>query len=146
MCEEHAIGCHCGRSSASLMFRDEIFPEEIVGAVYCPVCSGEREFDGDTMIADNGWLIEYDMEAARFFQGRVPEIAAEMSPGALFDGGYATWRGVYPGDHIDSARERQELLDLARTDKLRYFQEFKQWGLKRMERLRLDGWRKAQTD
>ncbi len=145
MCEDHMIRCHCGRSSASLMFRDEIFPEELVSTVYCPICSAGQEFDESTMIADNDWVIEFDMEVADFFRGRAAELVDDISPAALFDGGYATWRGVYPGDHLDSARERQELLKLARTDKLRYFKEFRDWGLKRMERLRLEGWRKAQT-
>lgn len=145
MCEDHAIRCHCGKNSASLMFRDEMFPEEIVSDVYCPICSTEQQFDGSSMIADNDWLIEFDMEVARYFMDRAPELADDLSPDALFDGGYATWRGVYPGDHLDSVRERQDLLALAKTDKLRYFKEFREWGLKRMERLRVEGWRKAQT-
>jgi hypothetical protein len=66
-----------------------------------------------------------------------------VTPEFIFDEGYCTWRGVYPGDHLDSAREREELLKLAKTDKKRYFEEFAGWGIKRMERLALQGWRKA---
>ncbi len=145
MCEDHEMRCSCGASSASIMFRDEIFPEEIVSRVYCPQCSAGVEFDAATMVADNGWIIEFDMEVAEYFRDRAPELTGAITPEALFDGGYATWRGVYPGEHEDSARERQELLELSRIDKARYFKEFKQWGRKRMERLRQEGWRKAQA-
>jgi hypothetical protein len=74
-----------------------------------------------------------------------PKISATgaLSPEFLFDEGYCTWRGVYPNDHIDSAREREELLKLAKTDKKRYFDELRTWGNRRMERLAREGWRKA---
>ena len=64
-------------------------------------------------------------------------------PGLLFDEGYCTWRGIYPNDHIDSARERDELVKLAKTDPKRYFEELRTWGNKRMDRLAREGWRKA---
>jgi len=50
---------------------------------------------------------------------------------------------VTPTDHIDSVRERQELAQLAKTDRRRYFEEIKSWAHTRMERLAREGWRKA---
>jgi hypothetical protein len=142
MCVDHSKICSCGKSSASFNFRDDILPYETVTTVYCPECSRTVNLDNATMLSDNGWVIDYNMEVARFMmQKKAP--ASQVTPEFLFDEGYCTWRGVYPGDHIDSAREREELLKLAKTDKKRYFEEFKTWGVKRMERLALAGWRKA---
>jgi hypothetical protein len=50
---------------------------------------------------------------------------------------------VYPSDHIDSAREREELVRLSKVDPRKYLEEFKRWGIARMERLAQEGWRKA---
>jgi hypothetical protein len=134
--------CKCGQSSASLNFRDDILPEEVVRALYCPQCSGDVAPNPSTMLADNGWILEYDMDIAAFVKQKLP-AGAVLTPEYLFDEGFCTWRGVYPNDHIDSARERAELLALAKTDRKRYFEEIKTWGNNRMERLARDGWRKA---
>jgi hypothetical protein len=94
------------------------------------------------MLADNGWIIEFDMEIARFLLQK--EIPADwVTPAFIFDEGYCTWRGVTPSDHIDSVRERNELLKLAQTDRKRYFEEIRNWSNGRMERLAREGWRKA---
>jgi len=142
MCVDHSKSCSCGRNKASFNFREELLPFEAVTELYCPDCSITVPFDGATMLSDNGWIIEYNMDVARFMLQKVSSPST-IRPEFLFDEGYCTWRGVYPGDHIDSARERDALLQLAKTDKKRYFEEFKTWGLKRMERLARAGWRKA---
>jgi hypothetical protein len=142
MCVDYSKPCSCGKRSASFNFRDEILPYETIATLYCPECSRNVKNDSATMLSDNGWIIDYNMEVARFMmQKKAP--ASQVTPEFLFDEGYCTWRGVYPGDHIDSAMEREELLKLAKTDRKRYFEEFTTWGIKRMERLALSGWRKA---
>ena len=96
------------------------------------------------MIRDNGWVVRFDMDIASLYAGKLPaDLKDNISPEMLFDEGYVTWRGVYPGDHIDSVKERQELIKLAKTDPRRYFQEMKNWAISRMARLREEGWRKA---
>ena len=142
MCQDHKMSCKCGQSSASLNFRDDILPQEVVSGLYCPQCSTGVAVNPSTMLADNGWILEYDMDIAGFMKQKL-SAAAALTPEFLFDEGYCTWRGVYPNDHIDSAREREELLKLAKTDKKKYFEEFKNWGVNRMERLAREGWRKA---
>jgi len=142
MCVDYSKRCSCGKKNASFNFRDEILPYETISTLYCPECSHGVAYDGASMLSDNGWIIQYNMEVARFMmQKKAP--AALVTPEYIFDEGYCTWRGVYPGDHIDSAGEREDLLKLAKTDKKRYFEEFASWGIKRMERLALQGWRKA---
>jgi hypothetical protein len=116
-------------------------PEEVVEGVYCPVCSSRVHYDEETMISDNGWIIQYDMDVVRFMEHKLPAVCA--TPGYLFDEGYCTWDGVYPTDRADSIREREELVELAKTDKKKYIERFKTWGINRMDRLAREGWRKA---
>lgn len=142
MCVDHSIKCSCGKSHASFNFKDDILPREVVTDLYCPACSDQVSRDPASMLADNGWIIAYDMDVARFMlQKSAP--AHQITPGYLFDEGYCTWRGVTPSDHIDSVREREQLFQLAKTDRKRYFEEIKAWGNNRMERLAREGWRKA---
>ncbi len=141
MCVEHRKICNCGKSSASLFFRDEILHEEVINALYCPSCSSDVPYDNRTMVRDNGWVIEYDMDVVNFMGQKLP--AAEATPDFVFDEGYCTWNGVYPTDRADSAKEREELVQIAKINKKKYLEEFKNWGVKRMERLEMEGWRKA---
>jgi hypothetical protein len=141
MCVEHKKMCDCGRNSASFQFRDEIMPEEVLEKLYCPVCSSGVQNEEEAMIRDNGWIIKYDMDIVRFMQQKLP--VAEATPAYLFDEGYCTWDGIYPTDRADSIREREELVQLAKTDKKKYIERFKAWGIDRMDRLAKEGWRKA---
>ena len=141
MCIDHSISCKCGNQSASFNFKDEVMPVEVVGGLYCPSCAGNIKYDPDSMLIDNGWIIEYDMDVARFTGQKLPHGA--LTPEVLFDEGYCTWRGVSPTDHIDSVREREELVKLSKINPKKYLEEFKKWGIDRMQRLAGEGWRKA---
>lgn len=141
MCMDHRMTCACGAAHASFHFRDDVMPAGVIDRLYCPSCSSAVAFDRRTMIADNGWIIGYDMEVARFMGHKLPAVT--VSPELLFDEGYCTWRGIYPTDHTDSIREREELVKLAKINPRRYFEEFRKWSLSRMERLAAEGWRKA---
>ncbi len=147
MCMEYSMRCECGRAEASFNFRDDIMPPEVISRLYCPECSKDIEFRPDSMLTDNGWVIEYDMEVARFSATKSPHLLVKkLTPEVLFDEGYATWRGVYPGDYIDSARERLQLVALAKEDPKEYLRKIKTWGIERMARLRAEGWRKANAE
>lgn len=141
MCEDRKIMCACGKNKVSFNFKDDLLPPEAVNGLYCPACSAAVSFKAESMISDNGWIIDYNMEIAGFMARKTEQ--ASITPEFLFDEGYCTWRGIYPNEHIDSAREREELLKLAKTDPKRYFREITAWGNRRMERLARDGWRKA---
>jgi len=142
MCVDHSINCVCGKNHASFNFKDDVLPHEVIKNLYCPACSREVSRDPDTMLADNGWIIDYDMDVARFMMQKVAP-SYEVTPEYLFDEGYCTWRGVTPSDHVDSVREREQLVQLAKSDRKRYFEEIRSWGNNRMERLAREGWRKA---
>ena len=141
MCMDHKKTCVCGAQTASFNFRDEVMPFEIIDRLYCPRCSSDISFNAGTMIRDNGWIIDFDMDIARFSGHKLS--GAEITPDYLFDQGYCTWRGVYPMDHIDSVKEREELVQLARINPRKYLDEIKKWGIDRMARLAGEGWRKA---
>jgi hypothetical protein len=138
---DYKMNCRCGRRAASFNFKDEIMPVEVINGLYCPECSSDISFNQENMLSDNGWIISYDMEIAGFMASQVP--VKNISPESIFDEGYCTWRGMTPTDHIDSVREREELVKLAKIDPRRYLSEIKDWAVKRMERLSAEGWRKA---
>jgi hypothetical protein len=142
MCVDHSINCLCGKYHASFNFRDEVLPYEVITKLHCPACSQGVSRDTATMLEDNGWIIGFDMDVARFMLQNIAP-ADMVTPEFIFDEGYCTWRGVTPTDHIDSVKERDALAQLAKTDRKRYFEEIKTWSNKRMDRLAREGWRKA---
>jgi hypothetical protein len=142
MCVDHSINCLCGKYHASFNFRDEVLPFEVITKLNCPACSQGVSRDKATMLEDNGWIIGFDMDVARFMLQNIAP-ADMVTPEFIFDEGYCTWRGVTPTDHIDSVKERDALAQLAKIDRKRYFEEIKTWSNKRMDRLAREGWRKA---
>ena len=144
MCMDHAVHCHCGAKTASFQFKDSLLPPEVITDLRCPICSDGVAFDPLSMISDNGWMIVYNMDVARFMLNRIAVPTGGITPEFLFDEGYGTWRSVTPTDGIDSVREREQILQYAKTDPKRYFEELRSWGTARMARLAQEGWRKAQ--
>jgi len=142
MCVDHSINCSCGKNHASFNFKDDILPHAVITKLYCPACSPSVAYDPATMLSDNRWYIDYDMDVSRFMLQKIAP-AHQITPEFIFDEGYCTWRGVTPSDHIESVRERDQLTQLAKTDRKRYFEEIKSWANNRMERLAREGWRKA---
>jgi hypothetical protein len=143
MCMDHSLHCHCGMKSASFQFKDSLLPPEVITDLRCPICSTGVPFDSRFMLQDNGWVIAYNMEIARFMLNRIPAPEGGITPEFIFDEGYGTWRSVTPTDGIDSLREREQILQYAKTDPKRYFSELRAWGTDRMARLAQEGWRKA---
>jgi len=125
----------------SLHFKDNILNEEAVESIYCPACSQGVQLDKERMLSDNGWIIVYNMDMARFLAARA--VNRPITPELIFDEGYCSWNGLYPGDHIDSAKERAELASLAKSDPREYIKKIASWATERMKRLADEGWRKA---
>jgi len=143
MCMAHEMRCFCGARSASLHFRDNILPEQVVTMLYCPVCSGGVTMDSLRMVADNGWVIQFNMEVVNAVAPG--KVLPSVSPAVIFDEGYCTWSGMYPGDASDSIREREAITALAKTYPKAYILKLKTWANDRMARLRDEGWRKAKN-
>ncbi len=144
MCLEVRKTCKCGSKSAQFHLRDNILSQEVLVELYCPDCSSEVELNPETMLMDNGWIIEYDMDLAKFLA--VSKLMVDpdiVRPGFVFDSGYACWQEMYPGEQQDVLEERKEILALQKQDPSRYLQEISSWNIARIERLKADGWRKA---
>ena len=68
----------------------------------------------------------------------------EVNPEYLFDEGLATWREMYPGETLDIADERWEIIKKKDNDPRAYLKEINSWAINRIQRLKESGWRKAQ--
>ncbi len=144
MCLEIRKTCKCGSKSAQFHMRDNIMSQEVLTELYCPKCSTDIELNPDSMLMDNGWVIEYDMDLAKFLAVSKLMVDREaVRPGFVFDGGYACWQEMYPGEQQDVLEERKEILALQKEDPTRYLKEISHWNIARIERLKNDGWRKA---
>ena len=143
MCMAYEKSCACGAGSASFHFRDNILPEQVVKDLYCPSCGKDVPVNPEDMVRDNGWVIRYDMDMARVMS--TGKIFGGVSPEVLFDEGYCTWNGMYPGDHLDSVREREQITAIAKTNPVEYLKKLKSWAIERSERLKDEGWRKAKN-
>lgn len=145
MCHAQTRICACGQGTATLHFGNNVLPENIVKDLYCPHCSQGVEFNSETMLSDNGWIIDFEIEGARLFAHEFPAAPEDVTPDFIFDQGFCTWVGFTPTDQRDSYEEKAAIIELAKTDKRRYFQEMKDWSLNRAKRLADKGWRKAKA-
>ena len=146
MCMEVKKRCYCGKKEASFHLKDNIMIPEVISDLFCPECSKQIEIDTATMLYDNGWLIKYDMILAKSLAENKLKISKnEVNPAFLFDQGYATWQGTYPGELDDIVEEKQKIVAIMQQDPRLYFQKIREWATARMERLKEEGWRKAKA-
>ncbi len=143
MCMMETRRCVCGSKAAHLNFRDNLLTPEILINLYCPLCSPQVNFDPETMVADCGWLMEYDMEGAQAtFIKR--NQSRELTPEIIFDEGYLTWQGFSPADHEIRAELHQKLAPLIQEDMKQFLESLKTEWLAHVEHLKAAGWRRAQ--
>ncbi len=146
MCMDIRIKCNCGKNFVPFNLRDNILPEEVVENLFCPEESSLVSFNSETMINDNGWIIEYNMELARFVLSKKLDIDEKVvSPEFLFDEGFATWKEVFPGEQEISRKEREKIINLSKSNPKEYFKKFSSWANERMAKFKSMGWRKAQN-
>lgn len=146
MCIDIRKTCECGKHHVQFHLRDNVMSREVLVRLFCPSCSAKADPSTETILNDNGWLIEYDLELARFLAAAKLQIPPDdVDPGFLFDSGYATWQEMYPGEHQDILMERKEIMELLKTDSREYLQRINRWNIARVARLKAAGWRKAQA-
>ena len=80
-----------------------ILPEAILVNLYCPECRSQAAWDGETMTDDGGWILEYDMDGAKFLFWE-KGLVNEVTPDFLFDEGYCSWNGMTPQDLAERTR------------------------------------------
>jgi predicted house-cleaning noncanonical NTP pyrophosphatase (MazG superfamily) len=143
MCMMESRRCVCGSETAHLNFRDNLLFPEILLNLYCPLCSPQTNFDPETMVADCGWIMEYDMEGAQaIFIKRNQN--RDLTPEIIFDEGFLTWQGFSPADHEIRAELHQKLAPLIQEDMKQFLESLKTEWLAHVERLKAAGWRRAQ--
>lgn len=146
MCVEVRKQCECGLKEAQFHMRDNIMSSEVIDRLYCPSCSAKTEMDKETMLDDNGWIIEYDMDLARMYAiSKLSMDPTQVNPEFLFDDGYVAWREMYPGETEDIAGEREQIISTKKENPKRYLEEINAWSINRINHLKEVGWRKAQN-
>jgi hypothetical protein len=145
MCIDVRKKCECGSYTVQFHLRDNIMTGQVIARLYCPTCPGNRGFDAESMLCDNDWIIEYDMELARgLLATKLQMDRDEVMPGFIFDSGYACWQEMYPGEKADIKEEREKIIELLQEDRSLYLQTMQEWNIARIKRLKAAGWRKAQ--
>ena len=146
MCIDVRKTCECGKQHVQFHLRDNIMSREVIARLFCPACSPGATHDHQTMLNDNGWVIEYDLELARFLAAAKLQLPPDdVDPAFLFDQGYATWQEMYPGEQQDILAKRREIMEVLRTDSREYLQQISRWNIARVASLKDAGWRKAQA-
>ena len=136
--------CECGSETVQFHLRDNLLSSEVISRLFCPSCPGGTAFDQEVMLADNGWVIEYDMVLARMMVCQQQLIdPAQVTPEYVFDQGYCTWLETYPGEKADIKEEKDKILKLQEIDQQQYLQEIMAWNINRLKTLKVEGWRKA---
>ena len=144
MCMNERRLCDCGRNSAFFSFRDNLLPPEILLNLYCPHCRQAAAWDETAMLADCGWVLEYDVARAQaYFDLR--GIKQRATPASLFDEGYLNWQGLAPGDEEVNVRLHRSLAPLVRQDYILYLKKLKDEWTAHVAGLKAAGWRKAQA-
>jgi hypothetical protein len=143
MCLNERRVCRCGRNSAFLSFRDNLLPPEVLAELYCPRCRPREDWDGQTMLEDGGWVLEFDLAAAqRWFDLR--GLRARATPEFCFDEGYVSWQGLAPGDEQVNRELHRRLAPLIEADLALYLKTLKEEWSAHAAKLKAAGWRKAQ--
>lgn len=145
MCIDVRKKCECSSQVVQFHLRDNILLPEVISRVFCPSCPGDAAFDNGSMLCDNDWIIEYDMDLARALLERKLQIGAEeVTPEFIFDKGYACWQELYPGENEDIKVDRENIIKLLKQDRNEYLQAMQHWNIERIEKLKAAGWRRVQ--
>lgn len=146
MCVAVFKKCECGANTVQFHLRNNLLQPEVLTRLFCPSCPGDTAFDEQTMIADNGWVLEYDMVLAKGAISRMNLVDPEqVDPAYIFDQGYCVWLETYPGEQQEIKEEKAKLLKLREIDQQQYLKEIIAWNVNRLASLKSDGWRKAQA-
>lgn len=144
MCLQVRRPCFCGRNSAFLSFRDNLLTPQVLVNLFCPACQGQAKFNQGTMLADCGWVLEYDMPRAQALL-RQRGVKSRVTPQTIFDEGYLTWLGLSPRDQEVNTRLHKRLAPLIDQDLHLYLATLKAEWLAHVAALKTAGWRKAQN-
>ena len=119
-----------------------VLNEAAIASLCCPKCNGTAEANEESLVRDNGWVLELDLALLKEKSPSMGVAPDEVNASWVFDAGYVTWVGITPDDAETRDRERAELQKLAKVDMLAYYEAMKTWGQDRELRFAEEGWRK----
>ena len=143
MCMNTRRTCRCGANAAFLQYRDNVLTPEVLLELYCPQCRHQAQWDPGAMVADCGWILEYDLKRAQLLMDR-RRLGVAATPEFIFDEGYLSWQGFSPMDHEVNHELHRELEPLIKQDLNQYLKALKERWLEHVAALKTQGWRKAQ--
>jgi len=144
MCIDVRKQCECGTKIVQFHLRDNVMPPQVIVRLYCPDCPGNVPYRAESMLNDNGWIIEYDLDLAHGLAAQRLGMAPEdVTPAFLFDSGYACWLELYPGEREEIREEKQDLQRLLKVDQKAYLTAMHEWNIRRVEDLKRAGWRRC---
>lgn len=144
MCQMYRKECTCGQKTAEIFFGNMILDQSAISALYCPECSATVDVDKESMVNDNGWVIELDTDVIKAFAPRMRLEADSITAEKVFDGDFVTWVGFSPEDNQRRACEREEIMKATAGDTRGQFEALKKWAIDRERKFVAEGWRKAQ--
>lgn len=143
MCMDVRKECECGSKNVQFHLRDNVMIPEVIAKLFCPRCPGDAKFSEKTMLNDNGWIIEYDMDLAKMLAVQQLTIDPNLvDPTFIFDQGYACWQELYPGEKTDIKDEKEKIIQLLQVDQKKYLETIQSWNIERIKKLKAIGWRK----
>ena len=144
MCIDVRKTCECGTHTVQFHLRDNIMPPQVIFRLFCPSCPGNSAFDNGSMLYDNDWIIEYDMDLAQtMLEKKLQTDPEDVNPEFIFDKSYACWQEMYPGEQKDIKEDREKIIELLQQDRNVYLHAMQNWNIERIERLKSAGWRKV---
>jgi hypothetical protein len=143
MCQSYRKPCACGQKTSEIFFGKMVLDESAVREVYCPECAATADVDPNTMVVDNGWILELDYDVIKTFAPRMDLPAAEVTAEKVFDQEFATWVGFSPEDNVQRNVEREQIAKENEGNVKGQFEALKRWAIQREKRFYEEGWRKA---
>lgn len=143
MCQMFRKECACGQKTAEIFFGKMVLDQSAIAALYCPECSATVDVDKQTMVNDNGWVLELDSDVMKAFAPRMTLEADTVTAEKVFDGEYVTWVGFSPEDNQRRTIERENIMKATAGDTRAQFEALKKWAVEREKKFYEEGWRKA---
>jgi hypothetical protein len=65
MWDNHRVSCNCGHNHANVLFKNNVLNLSVLTNIFCPNCSRNVNFDAESMLENNDWLLESDLVIPR---------------------------------------------------------------------------------
>ena len=143
MCQSYKRRCACGERTSELFFGRNVLNESAVLEVYCPKCAGRVDAAPESLVHDNGWVLQLDPDIYQSMAKHMALEADSITAEQVFSGDFVTWVGFAPEDSLWRAQEQEAIANETKGDRKAHFLALREWAQQREARLADEGWRKA---